>query len=207
MGLLNNDVVQTTWEGIWGAQQILMVRNYLISGDFPPINTIQTDLNLITSALTVGGVNDVETPYLACLSATYSLLRLKAQRIFPTRTAYAPLNFVGGAPGTNAGATTKPNVSTTITFRTALAGRKQRSNVHVGPSPDTAAVAGLVTAPYQALLSTLAGKLILSFVPPTSGSLVIPIIFHGDHTNDFIQNAIIQNTSRVQRRRTVGVGK
>lgn len=207
MGLLNNDIVQATWVGSCFGQLIEMVRKYVILGDFPAPNTIATDLDLINTALSAGGVLDMETPYLACLPGSYSLQQLRTQKINGVRSAYRPLTFVGGAPGTNAGAASSANHSAGITCRTALAGRKQRGTVHVGPTPDAAAVAGILTAAYQVTLTSLAAKMILSFTPPTSGSLVIPILRHADGTFDLISTAPIQLTSRVQRRRTVGVGK
>lgn len=207
MGLLANDKVQVTFIGQAFGQVIEMVRNFVMLSDAPAGSSVNQDLQDIASAVTVGGVNDLETPYLAMLSATYLLTFVKAQKILPIRSAYTGISFVGGTPGTNAGATTKTNCSAPITLRTALAGRKQRGTVHIGPIPDPASAAGILTPAYQALMQALAVKLILSFSPPTFvGALVSPIALHKDGTFDLYQGSRLGNTSRVQRRRTVGVG-
>lgn len=207
MGLLNNDIVQVTFVGSCFNQLIELVRNYLILGDFPVANSIMADLDLINTAITLGGVNDIETPYLALLPPQYSCYMVKSQKINGTRSAYRPINFVGGEPGTNAGAATSANRACALTTRTALAGKKQRGTVHVGPLPDSAAVNGNLSAAYLLLLQPFGTKLLTSFIPPTSGSLVVPILYHKDKTWDLLNSIPSQVTVRTQRRRTIGVGK
>lgn len=207
MGLLNNDRVQVQFRGTCFGQQIILNRMYLISGDFPLGTSVNTDLQSILTSVIAGGVNDQTTPYLACLPATYTLNECRAQRIKPTRSAYSsqfPIGFVG----TNANAATKPNCTGSITFRTALGGRGQHGTAHIGPAPDAAAVAGILTAAYQTLLGNLGTPLLGSFVPPLSGSLVVPILWQRKtDTFQLWQSFFIGQTSRVQRRRTVGIGK
>lgn len=207
MGLLNADLVNVSFRGICFGQQIILSRMYTIVGDFPVGTSVATDLGSILTQLLPGGLNDVATPYLACLPATYTLQQVQAQRWKPTRSAYVP-NALVGFVGTNVGAASVANDAAAITFRTALAGRSHTGTAHIGPVPDTASVAGLLTAAYTALLGTLGQALLNSFSPPTSGSVVAPVLWNrATNTIDFLQNFIVQSTSRVQRRRTVGVGK
>lgn len=207
MALKNDDIIQITFRGLCFGQRIIMTRPYLVSGDFPVGTTFATDLDSICTAVAAGGVQDIMTPYLACLPAVYSLSEIRAQRVWPTRIAYRSIGF-GGAVGTNAGAATVANDSACITLRTAFAGRKQVANMHIGPVPDTVSVAGLITAAYKVTLNVLGPKLVTSFVPVGSGSLLVPVIFHrATHDNDLVQQFILGDQSRVQRRRTVGVGE
>lgn len=207
MGLLNNDIVQITFVGSCFNQLVELIRNYVVLGDFPLANSVMADLDLINTAVTAGGVNDIETPYLALLPPQYSCQLMKSQKISGIRSAYRPLNFVGGAPGTNAGTATSVNRACALTTRTALSGKKQRGTVHVGPIPDAACVGGNLTAVYQGLLVPFGTKLLTSFSPPTSGSLLSPILYHRDHTWDLLNSIPTQVTVRTQRRRTLGVGK
>lgn len=207
MGLLNNDIVQISFRGLCFGQRIIMTRPYVISGDFPVGTSIGQDLESIIGAVAPAGVQDIATPYLACLPPQYSLTGIRAQRIWPTRVAYREDSIIG-AVGTNAGAATVANDSACITLRTALSGRKQVANMHIGPVPDTVSVAGLITNAYKATLNPLGTKLVTSFVPPASGSLVVPVVYHrASHTFDLVQQFILGDQSRVQRRRTVGIGE
>jgi hypothetical protein len=207
MALKDGDLIMTTWRGICFGQRIIMARPYKISGDFPAINSYNQDMQLILAAIVAAGVNDVQTPYLACLPPQYTLQEVRAQRLKPTRNAYVPNTFAG-AVGTNANAATVANDAAAITYRTALAGRSQVATTHVGPMPDAASAAGLITAAQRALLSALGTVLTTSFVPPTSGSLVVPVIWNRKlNTTEFITNFRLGDASRVQRRRTVGIGE
>ena len=207
MALLNNDVVQVTFRGTCFNQRILMVLNYLISGDFPAVNSIQTDLGLIRTAVLAGGVNDIETPYLACLPPQFTLQEVRAQRIRATRSAFFT-TVLAGAVGTNVNPATVSCDSAGITRRTDLAGRNKVSCLKIGPAPDGASAAGQLTGAYTALLSALGSKTILAFTPPTSGSLVIPIVFHPTtNTFDILNNFFIEHESRVMNRRVVGRGE
>lgn len=209
MGLLNNDVVYSTIQGTAFGQQIIMDMVWQVSGDFPLGNTVFTDLGLINTGLSAGGVQDVLTPYLACLPATYSALEVRSQRVYPLRMAYRSLALVG-AVGTNVNPATVANRSACITKRTDFSGRNQVANNHIGPAPDASAAAGVITPAYTALLNALASKLVTAWVPPTSGSLLIPVIFHKNQLPVISTNIInafnIGATARVQRRRTIGVG-
>lgn len=208
MALKNGDFVRVWTRGVCFGQRIILTHNYLIVGDFPVANSIATDLELILTAWAPAGVLDATTPYLACLPPQFSLQEIRAQLFSPTRSAYRSVLFVGGAPGTNAGAATVANDSGCITMRTEKAGRSQVANQHIGPAPDAASAAGVLTAAYTATLATLGSKLVQAFVPPTSGSLVVPVIFHrATATSDTINQFIIGPQSRVQRRRTVGIGE
>lgn len=207
MGLLNNDWVQVSFRGTCFGQQILLVRNYLVSGDFPAINSVQTDLGIIRNDFLAGGALDLQTPYLAALPPQYSLLECRAQRLKATRSAFTSTTLVG-VVGTNANPATVSCDSAGITLRTDFAGRNQVSCVKIGPCPDGASAAGMITAAYTALLTAIGAKLITAFVPTGSGSLLVPIIPHPDGiTFDILNNLLVQETSRVMNRRVVGRGE
>jgi hypothetical protein len=205
--LLNNDVVQVQWRGLCFGQRIIMNQHYHVTGDFPLLDSFFQDAQRIINAVRIGGVINVEAAYLACLPPEYRLFDVNVQRIRAARSAYFGESSAVGFPGTNADSATVANDSACITLRTQQAGRKQVANMHIGPVPDAVSVAGLLTAAYKVTLSALGTKLVVSGVPVGSGSLISPTIMHVAGGDDLVQQFHIGPQSRVQRRRTVGVGE
>lgn len=207
MGLLNNDIVQVSWRGRIFGQRVLMVRNYLILGDYNAATTVAQDLDDIKAQLGPAGAFDATTAYLACLPPEYSLLELRTQRLKAVRSAMRSTVFAATV-GTNANSATVPSDSGAITFRTALAGPTQVSVVKIGPMPDAASVAGFLTAAQLALHGALATKLLVNFTPAGSGSVVVPIVVGKTlAAPSALTSAVPEVTSRVITRRTVGRGE
>lgn len=210
MAMLNGDRVQVTFRGTCFGQRILMVRMYQLIGAAPGAQTVRTDLQDINSAVAAAGVQDITTPYLACLPPQYTLQEIRSQRITPIRSAFEGLTIGGGgAPGTNINAATVACDSAGIVVRAAEAGRAERGTVKVGPCPDGASVAGQLTAVYQGLLGTLGSKLVTAFAPVGwGGTLLAPILYQrSTNTSRIIQTFLIPTDSRVMRRRVVGRGE
>jgi hypothetical protein len=116
---------------------------------------------------------------------------------------------VATKPGTNANAATVANDSAAITLRTALSGRNQVGTKHIGPVPDAASANGVLTGAYLMLLDALAQKLIQSATPAGWGDTIIsPVVADLKFgSNELVNSYIIGEQSRVQRRRTVGLGE
>lgn len=210
MAMLNNDRVQVTFRGTCFGQRILMVRMYQLIGDAPLAQSIRTDLQDINSAVAAAGVQDIATSYLACLPPQFTLQGIRSQRITPLRSAYEELVMGGGgSPGTNVNPATVACDSAGIVIRAAEAGRNERGTVKIGPCPDGASAAGVLTAAYQALLGAVGSKLVTSFVPAGWGAtLVAPILFNRAASNSrLVQTFLIPTDSRVMRRRVVGRGE
>ena len=206
MALLNNDIVRIEARGQCFGQQIILTHHYKCVGDAPAVNTIIQDLTQILTDLDLAGVLDLRTPYLACLPASYTLDKFRAQRIRATRSAY--VDKLQGNPGTNINMATVANDSGAITLRSQTAGRGHYCTKHIGPVPDAASVNGLLTNAYKNLLGALANKLITSFIPAGLGTLLVPVVYNAKlFTSDFVVMQIVGAESRVQRRRTVGLGK
>jgi len=207
MGLVSGDVVQLSWRGLAMNQQILTVRNFILrGGDANPANTVYEDLGNVLLTIEPGGAGDMTTAYLDVMPSNYQLYEIRAQRIYPTRSAYLD-NPLVAATGTEGTAAIVPNDASVITFRTADSGRNQVSNVHMGPLPSDAAAAGVLTGPYIAKLTTLAGKWDTPLAIVGWTGTLKPTIFHKATATD---NEIIDFTvwpqSRVMVRRTLNRG-
>lgn len=206
MGLLNNDWVQCTWRGTCFGQRIILTHHYLVVGDWGVATTVAQDLAQINSELDVAGAFDPTTDYLACLPPQYTLNEIRSQRIKANRSVYRSLAKVATV-GTNANPATVASDAAAITCRGSNAGRSNLSVKKIGPVPDAASAAGLLTAPYTALLTALGSRLVQGFTPAGSGSLLTPIVPHADKvTFEILNNFLVGPESRVNRRRTVGLG-
>jgi len=149
--------------------------------------------------------------YLACLPSQYELDSIRGQIIAPNRRVYS--ETLRGVPGTHLDTLETANLASVITLRTAFAGRNQVGNKHIGPIPSSGAVMtlGELTGAYKTLLTTLAGALMASIVPAGIAAVARPCIYHPDGAvppnTDWVESAIVGETVRVMRRRTVRLGE
>lgn len=204
--LVDQDIVQVNYRGTCFGQRIILDTTYIVIGNFPVLDSFFTDAQRIITAVNAGGVIAVKPSYLACLPASYVLDEIRVQKINGVRSAYFSNGFAD--PGTHADAATVANDSACVTLRTQKSGRKQVANKHIGPIPDSANVAGLLTNAYKAILSALGTKLLTSGIPVGAGATIVPTIYHrADNTNDPVQQFLVGAQGRVQRRRTVGIGE
>jgi len=131
---------------------------------------------------------------------------VQLQWIYPVRYAYrkfASMPLIGQF----AEPCYPPNVSVTITKKGVEAGRKNIGAVHMPNVPNGAILNGHLDGAAVALYETLATRLKTNYTLATTGTLV-PIIAHRAALAESpeVVSAVLQFTSRVQRRRTVGLG-
>lgn len=207
-----NDVLLITYKGTAAGQRILLTTTYKITVVPTPM-----DANVFVNAAIdavragVGGGDLVETKYRACLPPEYELDSIRGQIIAPNRRVYA--EQLRGVPGTHLDTMETANLAAVITLRTAFAGRNQVGNKHIGPLPSAGAVMvlGELTGAYKALLTTLATALMSNIVPVGIAAVARPVIYHADGAvppnTDWVESAIIGETVRVMRRRTVRLGE
>lgn len=207
MGLLANDIVQVRWNVFSQGQAIMLVRTFkLVGGGGNPANDVINDLNDITDSLKPGGATPITTAVLNCLPSNAQINSLTAQAIYPTRSAQWEEGLTGQT-GLWDGTANVPNNAGVIVFRTELAGRDQVSLAHVGPMPTNGAVAGILTVDYVAALLALANQLVTTIEIAGFEGNLRPVIYHrSNNTSTQLINVTIRNTSRVMRRRTVGLG-
>ena len=205
MGVALGDKVQVTFTGRCYSQRIILVQNYVVTQAAAPGDTYVFNMTSLINDLDTGGVRTIVPEYLALLNNDYTLITIKAQVIKPVRLAYVSKEVA--RPGTG-GAGTVANDSACLTLRTANAGRDQVSNKHIGPVPDGVSVAGRLDVAYKADVAVLGDKMIASVQPVALGPIYTPVVYHRfPDTTDAVAGFIVGDQSRVQRRRTVGVGE
>lgn len=208
---LVGDILQVTFRGRYEQQRIMLVHHYRLDAVNPFTDAQNVQLALADKVRAgAGGGNIIEGSYLACLPPQYTLEKIRTQTIALQRLVMTEV--ARNVPGTHGGDTETGNQAAVVTLRTALAGRSQVSNKHIGPIPQDVTVQdnGLVTVAYKALLTTLASNLAVQFADAGTGATFTPVIFHKTGTGpnySVIERWLAQETLRVMRRRTVGLGE
>lgn len=210
MGLAVGDIVSMSFSGVCLGQRILLTHNLRVTTAASGSTTVQQDLTALAEYVDPAQPARIGEAYLACMPSNYTLSYVQTQALYPTRSAY--WREVYGEVGTFDGpAATAPNLAGVITLGTALAGRRQIANKHVGPLSPDGYNAGLIGATQLAAFETFASYLRAIIAIPTSCTYT-PIVYHrtGDGPAakfDNVTRSTIQNTVRVMRRRTVGLGE
>lgn len=206
MPIDNGAIVLVSFRGLCFGQRIILTHTLRKTSAPAGTKTVEQELESIIEDTKAGGNIALVPPYLACLPTTYSLTEIRAQVISPVRSAYLTNSEL--LVGTHASPATVANDSAAITLRTALAGRREVSTKKIGPVPDAASAAGLLTTPYRGLLSQVALALKQTTVLP-DGEAYSPVIWHRNLVPSFslVTNHVLGDQSRTQRRRTVGLGE
>lgn len=208
MAVAVNDLFRVSIVGECFSQRIMLTHAYALS-TVTGAHTESAASLALGGALIVGGTADLISPYAALLPPQYAFLYIRVQKVAPVRFRYEVTNVAGN--GTHASNTDASNQAAALEFHTALAGRDQIGVKHIGPIPQDAAVqdAGELAAAYKTLMQTLATNMKLA-PSAVGGNLVwTPVIAHKDPVGSFtiITNNIVQESIRVQRRRTLRVGE
>jgi len=149
--------------------------------------------------------------YVACLPSDWTAGEVTAQQITPVRSVLRSKTSVPVAGGRGAGTT--PNVGSTVTKGTNLAGRSQIGSWHLPGVATADMVGGYLQPALMLALGTFASKSLNVLTLPVTFSQWEPILIHIDPTGvtpptgSLLTRAVPQETVRIMRRRTVGVGK
>jgi hypothetical protein len=202
-----NSLVRVNWMGRCFGQRIVLTTGYQKTGG-PQVLTEEQEMNGVIDDLIVGGPTDLLTDYMACLPPEYSMEEVRAQVIHSSR--FTAVQRVIVTPGTHPNSATVASDSACITLKGRFAGANRRSNKHIGPLPDAASAAGLLTNAFVTRLNNLASAMV-SVVVLGGGETYTPSVWKIDPLNVASVHALnawtIGTTSRVQRRRTVGLGE
>jgi hypothetical protein len=199
-----NDIVMVTIESQAFSQRFLTTFHYKVTN-------VGTAFNPVLSA-TVGAADfaaNALAPYpwlKLCMSPQVVINRVRMQWLKPLR--YAPGTFVTADPGTNIEDTTSTNQSAVVTRACDLSGRKYVGSIHVPAVSQANLLNGLCKPAYKAQLDALAGSLLNTLTLPTEGLVIKPVLYNrtGPVFSTDITRAFAQDTARVMRRRTVGLG-
>lgn len=205
MPLFLNDIVLLTIKGRCFSQRILFTQTYRVAVTGGPGESANLQLGYLSAAWDHALVGGIFGKYALCLSTDYQSLETRTQVIAPVRLAYRSDVNVGLGMF---GAGTVANDSAALTMRTEAAGRKEVATKHIGPIPDGASGNGVLELDYRANLVAFGSALRSDITDAGTGVSFKPVIYHpgaGDWSD--ITSFVIGEQSRVQRRRTVGLGE
>ena len=201
--IVPDSILQLSFEGRVYSQQIMTVLSYRLISETPiPDGAASADA-FLSNAIAAGGIYRL---WLDCLSQNAIDCDAYAQWITPTRYAYRAAG-AGNTVGTMGFDCISPNYSAGITRRGELANRHSISNLHMPAVPDTGVQQGLLMPVYEAPLEIFKEKSLEGFTLGF-GAELLPVAFNrsAPSTSIVLVEGFVQNTARVMRRRTVGVG-
>lgn len=209
MPLAVDDIFLVTTVGECADQTILNTFYYRI--DELGVAPLPTDLqaqSILADALF--GVADIlKSAFLDCLPQNYTLNDVWVQKVFPAR--YRKTVESQAAEGTILADALATNLAAVVSRFGIEANRHNIGGVHIGPVPTGTdyQIDGQITGTYKSKLITLGGAMLeevdllgsnkIKWVPTLFAATGTPV--HAD-----IMTTVAQNTLRVMRRRTVGLG-
>lgn len=205
----NNSVLEVAFVGEHQGQRTLNLLHYRFADvvDGPrDWTTIDDDFMDV-----IQGLGGLQSTYLDCCSEEFTLLTIRTQILNPSRWSYIDHAIVGGE-GQVVAPALPPNDGVTITKRNNGTGRTNRGAVHMPAVPTTfiadAEITSAALLAYENFGDVLVEELQLPQLPAPPMRLQ-PCIFHrADPTvSPTTTEYIVQRTSRVNRRRTKGVGE
>jgi len=205
-----NDVIHVTFKGTLFSQTILTGFSYKVSATSSTGSISQDQLDIATAFGNAGF--DLNLKMRALQTADYSFQEVHVQRILPVRMAKS-IYDTGGLAGQHAGTCETPNIAATLTRKTAFAGRKQLSTLHIAGLPSSEVTAGALENAFQLLLLSFGQETVDNqIITPSGGGAITlaPVIVHrplGATNYDDIVDVDINELCRTMRRRTVGLGE
>lgn len=204
-----NQIYMVTINGLLHNQRTMSTFYYQLFGVPAGVPTVQAAMDDLEDRLDVAA--DVFADYRAICPSNWTFTEAWVQCIDPVR--YQKKIYAKNLPGTNANASTTTNVSLSLTRKGEIAARNRVGGVRIPLSP-LSVVNGLVDATAKAAGVALASDLKLGYGAPGefqwSPGFVTKI--PGQLPNTTIKiftpnfDVFVQDTARVMRRRTVGLG-
>lgn len=205
MAIPVNSIIEVAAIGTILGQTTMNVFHFVVDiADSTPDRFVELG-NLLTEHFSAN-VATYGSTLIACCPGNWTFSRATAQVIYPVRERRVQQSRA--LPGGRQPAD-QPNVQASVTYSTDLAGRNQIGGKRVCMTPVDSEL-GFLNATLAGALTQFAIKSRTFISMPVTGGSYSPVIFHRspNATPRFqrITGSFIQNTTRVIRRRTVGLG-
>lgn len=209
MALAVNDVVQVTFVGSLFDQRILNVMHYAVT-IAAGTTSVEGQLALIADAFAASlGGPDIKDKLLDATCPEYTLLRVRAQRVSPTRSVYR--ETLVGDIGLLTDTCTASNIAASITKRSNTPGRRGIGRWQLAGMGQSEYASGTLTPTYKTtFLTPLANQFVVTYIDPTDGFNMVPCIYNPTGTSPFFSRvtaASVQDEVRTMHRRTVRLGE
>lgn len=203
----NDSIVQAILRGRQANQECMNVLHYRPAD--PPAGDIADGLGNLEEIRAIldinpGGWSDLLSQ---CCQEDFTIDYVQLQYIWPTRMSYYRVAAEVLA-GIRVGPPAPPNVQASVTFQGDAVGRHNRGAMRIPGLLAEDVTEGRISASLAADLNTLGDFLLTPFTPPTSALEYELVIFQrlAPGASLPVTHKTVQTTSRVERRRTVGLG-
>jgi len=196
-------ILEMSYHGKLDGQLFITQFHYLFATGTTIADGETAALEMIDNLNNAGNLSD---DYLACIPDEVTDIRLRAQWITPVRYRYV-IDPGGVRAGTVASPAMPSNVAVALTKTGEKANRHNIGTVHMPAVPTSFVGDSLVTVLGQIAYDELCSDIPDNFVLAT-GQDMRPVLFNrpAPGTSVEIVQAFLQLTTRVNRRRTVGLG-
>jgi len=207
--VIQNAVLEVASEMSVQGQTLLNIWHYQLIGATPGTYDGDDIVTAVIAEIGTGAADDLALLMRAYTNEACDYVRTKYQWVWPTR--YAPVfSGVGAGPGTNVAQPLPANVAGVATLQSTLAGPAGRGRKHFGGLSVDDIDAGSITMALAGGIENvcqLMGQTIITGGIAGGGNM-LPIIYHRDvpTLSQIWDSFVVRMTSRVMRRRTVGVG-
>lgn len=178
------------------SQQIVSVLHYKYVGTAPTSAALTVFINAWL------GLH--KTSWLACMGVQYTMQHVDCTDLSVSSGNFATV-VVGGPSnvGTGGGSALPGNVALALSWRTGVAGRRNRGRTFFGPLSDNQVDNSIATSAFLTALTTLASQLISQTY---SGGFDFAVASYADHAAKIITGVVIEAITDSMRRRLPGRG-
>lgn len=205
MALPVGTVIEITAIGQLFGQTTMNVWHYVVNTQSTTLND-QLELEDLLAQHWNAGPGTISLDFINCCPTNWTMTRMTAQAIHPERKRR--VTELRGHTG-DTGVATSANLQSSVTLVTDRAGRDQIGGKRIPMAADQS-LAGNLTPAYKTLVTAFALSCLDRLIVSIGGGQYDPVIYHRN-TAVFPRYALVtdsfaQDTTRVMRRRTVGLG-
>lgn len=198
-------VIEGVIRGELTGQTILNVFHYRVDNQSTIDNIVDEVDQFLDDWAAIGDGSFMEN-FMDCQVSNYTQREISAQAIYPVRYVKRSVTTATVGDRGNAGSA---NLAAVITKRTNLSGRSKVGAVHIAGLTGADFNGGLIQPGFKADLLTFGANIVAPVTASAGGGIYNPCIYHRNIANpktDLITGVVVQDTVRVMRRRTVGLG-
>lgn len=205
--LTQGAVVSLSHVGYQDGQTVMLTHHWRVN--YVTLPTIEANIAIGLLHEELNADDGLFDKYTNALSIDIGGIEPSYQVIYPVRFSRQPMETTFDQ-GILEGTAMPPNVSAAITLRSDFAGRGEVATKHIGALPVLAVNNGLIVDDHRGFYAEIAQKLIEVITVESDATEIefIPVIYKRSAPNEspVLKGYSIPVTSRVMRRRTVGLG-
>lgn len=207
MPLPVNAIIEATYKGRMHNQTIMTVFHYRVSTPSTIADPVAEVADFLASFANPAAGQQL-TKFLDCVPDTYFYVEGRAQAIAPIRYRVVIQSATTADQGRRPPAPSA-NLASVLTAQSVKAGRREVGSKHLPTGSDMDVNGGLITAPLKTALIAFRSEWLIERIGPAGAGVYVPVIYHkGGVAPNYsdISSVVVQDTVRVMRRRTVGLG-